>query len=447
MNLISVKVSHFFSRYPQLLRLYKNAGILFSGNVSSAIITLVALGILTRSLGLEQFGIYALITAYIGIIDRLVSFQTWQALIHFGARNLEANESGRLTSLLSFGYILDFASSLLGALFAVLGIMFIPSLFGLQNVDSHILFLASAVLLFNWVATPTAILRLFNKFYYQAIYLNLSAIIKLVGYALLLVAGSTSLIHYLSVWIISTISGRLFLFGVSLLEVKKNGLFKSGHLNFKDLFTETPGLWRFVLTTNLDGIVRIIRDADIFIVNHILGASATALYKIAREIARIPTQLTGPFYQAIYPELSKLASAKNWPVFQKLMTQSSISLGGLILFGWVGFIVIGSWFISIAFGADYIGAYGVASWCIGAIVTWSFAQPLAPAMMALGKVQTNLYIHLTTSLAYVVILWFSAHHFGLNGAGIALFVFYNLWSLSMLIFFKKTIKGIKQNEA
>lgn len=446
MKSLLYKLESLLQNHPQLLKLYKNAGILFSGNVSSAIISLIALSVLTRALGLELFGSYALITAYISLIDRLVSFQTWQALIHFGSKNIENKESSRLTSLLAFGYSLDFLSGILGCVIAIIGIIWIPHLFGLDQIDTPILFITSAILFFNWVATPTAILRLFDKFYIQALYLNISATLKLFGYLALSFYGSQNLTSYISVWVFSTIIGRLFLFIVSGYEARRNGFLVVEHIDFQDLFQNTNGLWRFVLTTNLDGIVRILRDVDIFIVNALLGTSTTALYKIAREIARIPTQLTGPFYQAIYPELSKLSSAKQWEVFQKLMKQSSLSLGGLITFGWLGFIVIGSWFIIIVFGAEYTDAYFVAIWCIGAVTIWAFAQPLAPAMMALGQVQTNLHIHLTTSLAYIGILWFSASAYGLVGAGIALFLFYNLWSISMLFAFKRTIKGIIKNE-
>jgi O-antigen/teichoic acid export membrane protein len=197
-----------------------------------------------------------------------------------------------------------------------------------------------------------------------------------------------------------------------------------------------------LITTNLDGIVRILRDIDIFIVHHLLGEASTGLYKIAREIARIPTQVTGPFYQAIYPELSKLTHSKNWKLFIKIMKQSSLTLGGILTIGCICFFIIGEWFTGFVFGSEYIPAFYTTLFCILSVVVWGFAQPLAPAMMALGKVNINLYIHLVTSIFYIFMLWIFTSMFQVAGAGFSLFIFYGIWSISMLISFKIQLNRI-----
>lgn len=446
MKAISKKIKTFATEHPQLAHLYKNAAILFSGNAGSGILSLVALAILTRALGVETFGIYVLITAYIALIDRLVSFQTWQAIIHYGTKALHEKAYERLSSLFFFGYSLDFFSALAGTILAVLGMWLMPYAFGLEQVSTATFLFASSVLLFNWMATPTAILRIFDKFHVQALHLNLGALLKLMGYFALWLNASASLFPYIAIWAISTIIARLFLFVSAWREARQNNLLHREHINFSKMFAEAPGLWKFVLATNLDGIVRILRDADIFIINAFLGTSATALYKIARELARIPTQFTGPFYQAIYPQLSKFTSTKNYTGLKKLMLQSSLSLGGAITLGWLVFILAGPLLIDLAFGSAYIKSYPVAVWCLGSIVIWAFAQPLSPAMMALGRVQTNLNIHLITSLVYVVMLCFIPERFGLVGAGLCLFIFYGMWSSLMFLSFQKHIKELDEHE-
>ncbi len=447
MKLIRQKLGDLGKKHPPLTRLYKNAAILFGGNALSAFLGLVCMAVLTRALGVEVFGRYALITAYIALIDRLVSFQTWQALIHYGTKAIKENALERLGALFFFGFSLDLLSALLGAILAVGGILLIPEAFGLQQIEPQVIIMMVLVLLFNWVSTPTAILRIFDKFYFQAMYLNIASIMRLAGYTFLWLSGSKALFLYIAVWSISTIIGRLFLFLMSLREATKNHiLLFSRPAAFKNLFQEAPGLWKFVLTTNLDGIVRIIRDADIFVVNALLGVSATALYKIARDLARIPTQFTGSFYQAIYPELAKMASHNDTDGFRNLIRQSSLTLGVFVFLGWLVFAMFGKSLIGIFFGQSYEASYDAAFWCVAAIVIWAFAQPLSPAMMALGKVQTNLYIHFITTLVYIAMLWILSGLMGLSGAGIAIFIFYGIWSASMLFFLTLNLERFSYSE-
>lgn len=432
---------------PVLLRLYKNAGILFGGNAASAGISLLGLAVLTRALGVESFGVYALITAFVGLIDRLASFQTWQALIHYGSKAREEGDKNRLTSLLLFGWMLDAGSGFCGTLIALAAALFVPAWFGLEQAGLPVLFPALFVLLFNWTSTPTAILRIFDRFVLQASYLNVIAVLKLAGYLGLFLSGVRDLSPYVCVWAFSTVAGRMVLFALSAHLARKQGLLGGGQTDMKTMFARCPGLWRFVLTTNLDGMVRVLREADIFIVNAVLGTAATGLYKIARELARIPSQLTGPFYQAIYPELARFAAKNDFRGFTRLMKQSSLSLGLFVAAGWVAFVVLGKWLIALAFGADYVQAYPAAVWCVGAVAIWAFAQPISPAMLALGRARDNLIVHLGTSLFYIAMLYMGGIYAGLAGAGAALFVFYCLWSGAMLVCLKNALGHVKKNES
>ena len=439
-------IETFIKKNPALLRLYKNAGILFAGNLSGSVINFLALAIITRALGLEMFGVFALLTAYISLIDRLVSFQTWQALIHFGTKSLHDNNHENLSSLFAFGWGLDLFSSTLGFCLSFLGLVYLPHVFGLESVDRHIFLITASVLLLNWISTPTALLRLYDKFIYQAVFANVSAVLRFTGYLFFFLLGYESLLPFISIWALSLIISRLYLFLMAIRVGRQNNLFTKGSIKIVKMVSETPKLLSFVFITNLDGIVRVVRDLDIFVVNMFLGMSGAGLYKLAREIARIPTQFTGPFYQAIYPDLSKFITNKEFKHFLNLMKQSSLTLGLIMVCGLIGYVFIGELFIKLFFGAEYVDAFWVTFWCLGSAVIWAFAQPLSPAMMSLGEVRTMLSIHAITTFTYLALLWFTASIFGLTGAGIALCIFYAIWSGTTYIFFMKHIKTAQKNE-
>ena len=241
-----------FALHPVVARLYRNAGILFTGNISSSLLGLVSLAILTRALSLEVFAVYTLVIALVHILDRLTSFQTWQALIHFGSHALEQNDKTLLTSLFLFGWLLDIVSGLAGFGLAITITTWLPSLFGLHEEALLPVAIAASVLLFNWLSSSTAIMRLFNRYYAQAIYQNITAILLLILFTLLWLSDTTNLTPYLLAFAISRITGQLIFAGLSIRESVKQGLWSAPQINLKRMFHKSPRLWRFVFTTNVD---------------------------------------------------------------------------------------------------------------------------------------------------------------------------------------------------
>lgn len=417
---------------PALKRLYRNAGVVFSGNVVSAGIGLMTLMILTRALPLDSFGHYALITGFVGLMDRLTSFQTWQALIHYGAKARAEGDESLLISLFAFGWLLDSLSGIAGFAISIAAAYIVPGWIGLEGQTSvFLIVVAASVLLINWTSTSTAVLRLYNNFFAQALYQNVTAVFLFCGAITLWMLGYRELMPYILVWTIGTMLGRILLGYLAAAEIRRNQGWRISAIKLRGLFHKAEGLPHYVVTTNLDGVVRVLRDLDIFLVNAVLGPTAVGLYRIARKVDQFTRKFIGPFYQAIYPELAKFFAAKDMASFVKLIKQSSISLGIVIAGLWLGFALTGSYLLPLLFGTEYQAAYIVALACIGGSVVWAFAQPLSPAMMALGKVQISFAIHVITTVLYVAMVIGFAQMWGLTGAGVALLVFYGIWAISM----------------
>lgn len=439
-------ISLYFADNPLLYRLYKNAGIVFGGRVIGSILGLISIALLTRTLSLESFGLFALVMAYVGLIERLTGFQTWQAMIHYGAKAKEKSDRGTLASLFVFGWSLDVIGGCLGFLIAIAGAIYVPDWFGLDESNALILAtIAASKLLFNWTATATGLMRLYNKFLPIAISQNISAFIQLIGVSTLWLLDEKSLLPYVTVAAVSGIIGQMLLFVWAILEARRQKIMAWSLVNLAVLPSQCSGLWRFVLTTNADGIVRVFRDADIFIVNAILGPAAVGLYKIARVLTRALAQFTGPFYQAIYPELTRLFTENKVNVALKLMKQSSLTLGMIVGSLWIAFYIFGPGLLPVIFDEQYIDAYQVSIWCMAAMVAWAFSQPLSPAMLALGRPGVSLIIHIVTTIIYIGLLWGLTTSFGLVGAGLALMIFYIVWSLSMFFAFKLHVNNFTTN--
>jgi O-antigen/teichoic acid export membrane protein len=433
-------IPKYFNANPILCRFYKNAGIVFTGKACSSVFTILSIVILTRALSLEQFGFYTLLIAYINLIERFVSFQTWQAMIYYGSTAKKLSDSISLISLFVGGAILDTFAGVLGFCLAILGVIYVPSWFGLQTETCWLTLIAACKLIFNWTGISTGFLRLYDRFVHIAISQNINSLIQLCSVMLLWLGGVEAVELYIFASIFSSILGQLLLLYFAVNEANKQQLINFKNIKLQVLSKNCQGIWQFVFSTNADGIVRTLRDLDIFIINFILGPSFVALYKIARVITRSITQFTGPFYQAIYPEISHLFAKKDINSALKLMKQASISLLVGISFFWVTFILIGKEILSMVFGINYIDAYFVSIYCMAAMVVWGGGQSLAPGLLAAGKPNITLKIHFFTTIIYLVLLFSFTVLYGVEGAGIALLVFYFIWVISMYFSFKSQLQ-------
>ena len=419
--------------HPRLLNLIRNASIVFSGNVANAVIGLVYLAVLTRALTIEQFGTYALFGAYVALIGRLTSFQSWQGLIQYGTQALADNDKPLIYNLLCFGSLLDLASGVAGYLIAIGGAMLIPVWLGLGDSAVAGTAVAASILVFNWSSAPTALLRIYDRFVPQAVFQNIGSLLQLLTVVVLWVIGEDRLIVYLAATAINNVVGQIGFFWYAARVARRQDVLAGHGLDLGGLPGKCPGIWRFVFSTNADSMVRVLRDADIFIVNALLDVAAVGLYRIARTVTGALGKITGPFYQTIYPELSRMVAKGETGDMIRFMLQASMILGSLTCAAWLGFLVFGEYLLELAFSTNYVAAFTVTAWCMAGMIVWGIAQPLSPVIMALRKPELAFVIHLLTSLAYVALLTVFVREFELLGAGFAFLCFYVLWACAMFV--------------
>ena len=68
--------------------LITNAFSSFIGETTSSVLNLISVILLVKILGNNSYTIFVLAQSYMTIIDSLVNFQSWQAVIKFGRKRL-----------------------------------------------------------------------------------------------------------------------------------------------------------------------------------------------------------------------------------------------------------------------------------------------------------------------------------------------------------------------
>jgi O-antigen/teichoic acid export membrane protein len=414
-------------------RLLKNASWLMGGNALAAVIGLASMALMARALEPAGLGLVVLITTYVQLMDRLLNFQSWQAIVKYGAHAQKRNDAGELARLIKLGSLLDVGSALIGTLVAVAAAPWAASWLSLSGNETQWLVLYSLVILFNLGGVPTGVLRLTDRFHFLSLQKIVVAAVTLAGVSVAFALGA-GVGEMLLASAAGQVLGNILLLVIGWRTLGEQGL-------------SLPVVWRaplrrpgaqdrdilsFFFFTNIDSSVKILREADVFIIGYLLNREAVGLYRVARRFAEIANMFVEPFFYAAFPSFNKLFANQDWAGFRQLALRSSIVVGAAVLAGWLVFVVIGQWLIELLFGGAYSAVYPIAVICMIAMVIWAFAQPLSPALFSTNGYRYVFAIHLGTSVAYILVLTILTSSAGLTGAAWAYTVFYLAWSALML---------------
>lgn len=416
-----------------LRRLLGQAGVLLGGDVAAALLGLAAVLLAAGALGPELFGVLVLITSYATVVDRLVNFQSWQAVVRFGAGALPADHR-RFREIIGFCFGLDLLTALVATILACSFAALFGQLFSWPDETVRLAQLYSLVLILHLSGTANGLLRLLEQ-------VRLLAVIGIVAQAarlaasLIVLATNPELWAFLLAWAAGDVVRNLALLAAAWHELHRAALVPGAADLRRSMRSARDELLRFVLFTNLNSSVRMAsRELDVPVVGALLGAESAGLYGLAKRMAAIPARLIDPLHLAIYPVLSGLFARGDVSGLRDLGLRVSLCAGsaGLLVLAIV--VLAGDDVVRLTVGADFVAAWPVLLWMLAATVVAMSAGPLQPAMLARGRPDLSLLAHAWSTAAYFGLLSALLLSAGLQGAGISYFVYYLVWSALMLFF-------------
>jgi len=417
-----LKLHHWLTTGPLQL-IFKNAGILLRGKSIAGLCNLGSLAIAARALGPEVFGTLILIHTVIRLIIGISKFQSWQAVIRYGAVNLHAKEHKNFHKLIIFTILLDVSSALLGATVVILAAPLIAPYFGWSDNVTSMAMLYGIVILFSVTATPTGILRLFNRFDLLSIHTIISPGIRLIGGSLLYFYG-TGLWGFLSVWFLAGVAGGITLGTMGWLELRKHNLLPPRKFSFCNLTQSHSGIWKFVFATNILSSLNLTTGhLTTLMVGWIIGPTAAGLFKIAKELSTVLSKATELLAESMYPELAKLSTQKQTNIFKHVVFRSGFVAGSGATMIFFFMIVLGELLLQWTVGDEFVGAYPLLLLLIFAETIGAFGFGLNSAMYAIGRPGIPLRVNIITTAVYLPLLFFLLTQMNIIGAGIAFTIF------------------------
>ncbi len=409
----------------------RNAAYLATGKLGGALLGLLALALAGRGMSPAMFGTLILIHSYANGVGAVVKFQTWQFIVRYGAPALERGDIATLRDVTGFAFGLDLASGLLGMVCGLAVLPCVADWFGLGADHLGLAMLYCTLIPTMTAATPTGILRVFDRFDQIAWQQLVTPLVRGIGATISYVAdlGFTG---FVLTWYLADLSGDLCLWAMSVRELHrrevkgalKPGLFRPAR--------KLPRAWSFVWTTNAaHSIWAAWGPVSNLIVGALLSPVAAGLFKIAAtffDSASKPAELMS---RSFYPEIMRLDPSSRHP--WQLAVRSALISGAIAIVVLLLVMVGGEPVIALTFGKRYVEAYDLLQLMTLSLVMAMAAFPLESLLYMAGRERSALVAEGTAALGYAVLLFVAIHAYGLWGAGLAYVAGVCLKTLFMLV--------------
>jgi O-antigen/teichoic acid export membrane protein len=405
---------------PLLHRVLANAGVLLGGRAANAVISLGYMAVAARALGVREVGVLILINAFAQLVGEVVKFNSWQTVLNYGSGALAGGDRGKLQQVVRFTIFLDLASSLVGVAIAATAALLFGERLGWTAADSPKAAAYCLTIMVMASATPTGLLRLFDRFDLIAAQTPVSSLVRLLGSGAALLLGA-SLGLFLAVWAAGTIVAFLYVAASAVLEMRRRGLLGGFRWTGTPLTAGLPGAWRFAWATNFNSSLDVaFTHAITLMVGALAGPAPAAFWRIGRQVADALAKPARLLIPALYPELARLRVSHGEHAMRRLAVQVGLVGGAVGTALLIVTAIAGRPVLTLVMGAAFAPAASIMLWQVGAAVNGIWALPLDPKLVTLGRPGDSLKVRLVVSAALLAALPFMIGRFGITGAGISL---------------------------
>jgi len=385
-------------------RILQNTAWLLGGKGFGAICGLAYLAILTRTLGLKDFGHFSLIFGTAQAITSIAGFQTWRVVVRYGSEHIHAKDWDKFGRLSMLCGVLDAVGAVIGCVLAAVMIYGFAHVLDLNPRYVDVAFWYCCASLWALVSAPTGIVRGLNRFD-MAVYVE--AIVpsgRLVA-ALVIWATGPSVGRFLGAWAaIDILEATLYWIMAKRLSPQAVRLSNLG--KWRQALRENPGVTQFFMVTYAGSTIdAAIKNGPLLVVGGWVGTRAAGLYRLASQLSQALSKLSTLLTRSVYAEVSRARVASKAAEFRKLALQTTL------IAGLAGIVVV---LIAFFLGEQLLALIGGDAFESGAAILVPLAVAASfdlasvafePVLHSTGRARLSLVARLLAVVALGVGLW------------------------------------------
>ncbi len=401
-------------------KLFRNMFSAAAGEAGSAILTVLTTIVMVKALGNTNYSTFVLAQSYMYIVDGIINFQSWAAVIKYGSERIAEEDNGGLESIIKLGTIVDLSTAALGTLVAV----FIAPVAGrILGWSDELILCASYFsfeIIFHFSGTSVGVLRLFNQFKLVAIQKIVVALMKFAVILICFFAKLNDLRLYVTAYVISDIIGHVLLTIMSLRILRNSPGVSISRVIKAPIKKYNKVFWRFAFWSNLATSMDIpVKQFDVFILSTI-NYEMVAVYKIYKQIGNILVELSVPISQSIMPQFSDLVARGKTKDCYRVMQKLHKSIIVFMLPCTAIMTVFSPYLLDKFFGVMY-GRYFYILTLYLVIRSYALSYAAVHQLVtSMGLVKEDFMITGLSNVVYLLMAFFLSKPLGIIGIVVAL---------------------------
>jgi len=426
-------------------RLFRNASWLFGGKTVAGGFSALQTVVLARILGVDDYGLLALIIAYVDILNNFFDFRVWETATKYIGAFWTNGDREKTLSFIKLSYIIDITSGILAFIIAIVTAKIASSyLIHSPNAYTLIWIYSLSLLIDTANSTSDAILRVFDRFKRIAFISSFISLFRLILVILLLYLGMR-INGVLFSFVLASFLGfsiRIWIVSKTLRENQLTNWWESDLSVVKD---QWKGIAWFMGNTSFAGTLSMANEnfMGVLFLGYFSGKEAAAYYKIANSFVKLITRIMNPIYEAIYPELVRISTLNALQDFKRLVKYSTKNLIKFTIPTAIVIIIFANQIINLIFGKEYLPASNALRIITVAVLIPQLTFWIAPALLAFGRPGLRTVMLTISNTSYIALLFLLVPNYSYIGAAFAFLGYAIVNGLTSVICFNAYIKKEK----
>lgn len=385
-------------------RILANTAWLIGGKGFGAVCGLAYLAILTRTLGLKDFGHFSLIFGTALALVEIAGFQAWRVVVRYGSESVHEQDWDRFGRLAMLCAGLEALGALAGCIIAAVLIYGMGPILQLNPAYVDVAFLFSCAMVWALVSTPTGVVRALDRFD-LAVYVEAIVPLGRLLAALFIWWTGPSVVRFLIGWaVVDLIETALYWIVAGKLCPRAVRL--SLLADWRQAVRENAGFFNFSGVIYAGATLNaLVRYGPLMAVGALVNTKAAGLYRLASQIVQAMSKLSALLTRSVYAEVARARVASTPGEFLKLARQTTLiaGLAGAVVVAIAMFA--GPQLLTLIAGDQFAKAATV---LVPLAIAGSFelaSVPFEPVLHSTGNARVSLVARLLAVVVLGVALW------------------------------------------
>lgn len=408
---------------PESKKLAKNSSWVLMATMYQVASSFVKSMILARTLGVELYGLFAVIMAFVSTFGEVFSLHFGPALVKYTADYRTQDRLDKVFALFKLSYISSFVAAFACILTIFLSLVFFYDVFfDVAGLFPSIMLFAASFSLSLINGIPLYLLMVHDKY-------NYSSTLTVVGTSIELCAIGISLLFFGQD--IHTLIGFLavgqvlafFVYNLVTLSKLKESIYGFWSKPVNLLRSDYRSIFNFIVNNSLSKTVqKMLKKGDILLLAAFTGNSEVGMYDVAKKLSFAFLMIKDPLIVAVYPQIARLVSdekVQELRVFLRNIGLLSIVpyvIGATVLF------FSGDWIIATFFGEEFVGAGIILFILVLAVGLDIVFFWTVPYILSLGKAGFRLKASIASAVVSLLLGLILVNSFGATGVAVSLFI-------------------------